>query len=251
MIESFKIMHGSDRPVHMNTALILAGGVGQRVGGDIPKQFLEVRGVPVIAYTVNAFQQNPDIDRIVVVCVDGWADEVMSYRDRFGISKLEKTIPGGWNSMQSISNGIFGLALAGDDIVIVHDSVRPLISQFVISDCIEKCRTYGNGCASIPLQETIVRTSDRISGNVNIDRSEVMRVQTPQAYRYNDLLKLYTDARRMGITDSVYVNTLMMELGGTIFFSQGSTFNIKITTPEDLRMFELFLDHGVIETPVH
>lgn len=235
----------------MNTALILAGGVGQRVGKDVPKQFLEVRGIPVIAYTLEAFEINPDIDRIAVVCIDGWEDEVMSYREKYGITKLDRTIRGGQNSMQSISNGVFGLDLDDDDIVIVHDSVRPLISQEVISDCVAKCRQYGNGCASIPLQETIVRTEDRISGKVNIDRSEVMRVQTPQAYRYGDLERLYSKARDEGITDSVYVNTLMMEFGGTIYFSKGSTYNIKITTVEDLKIFEILLDYGVIPVPRH
>lgn len=233
----------------MNTALILAGGIGQRVGGEIPKQFLKIKDIPVMAYTLNAFQNNPDIDSIAVVCVDGWSDEVLSYKERFGISKLDRVIPGGKNSMQSISNGVFGLDLADDDIVIVHDAVRPLITQDIISDCISRCREYGNGCASIQLQETIVRTKDRISGNVNIDRSEVMRVQTPQAYRYGDIRDLYSRARDAGITDSVYVNTLMMELGGTIYFSKGSTFNIKITTPEDLSLFEIFLDHGVVPMP--
>ncbi len=233
----------------MNTALILAGGIGQRVGKDIPKQFLEIRGIPIMAYTLYAFQLNPDVDRIAVVCVDGWADEVLSYRERFGITKLCQIIPGGSNSMQSISNGVMSVEAEDGDIIIVHDSVRPLISQEVISDCIAKCRIYGNGCASIPLQETIVRTSDRICGKVNIDRSEVMRVQTPQAYDYGQIRQLYSKAMELGIKDSVYVNTLMMELGGTIYFSEGSTTNIKITTASDLKLFEIFLDHGVVPVP--
>lgn len=227
----------------MNTALILAGGVGQRVGADIPKQFLEVKGTPIMAYTLSVFQKHQDIDEIVVVCVDGWHDEVLSYKEKYGISKLSKIVSGGRTGMESISNGIFALLPEAktDDVVIVHDAVRPLIDESLITDCIEKCVRYGNGCASIPLQETIVKTSDGLSGKINIDRSEVMRVQTPQAYKYGVLHDLYTQAKEKGITDSVYVNTLMMEFGNTIYFSKGSTFNIKITTPDDLGLFELLL----------
>ena len=234
--------------VKMNTAIILAGGTGQRVGGDIPKQFLTVDDVPIIAYTLSAFQNNHDIDQIVVVCVKDWENEVLRYRDEYGISKLIRVIPGGSNSMGSISNGVMGISdiMDDDDIAIIHDSVRPLITSEIISDCIRVAEINGNGCASIPMQETIVKTENRICGNINIDRSNIMRVQTPQAYRYGLLKGLYTRASEMGITDSVYTNTLMLELGGTVYFSKGSTINIKITTPDDLKLFKSLLDHYVV-----
>lgn len=234
--------------VKMNTAIILAGGTGQRVGGDIPKQFLTVDDVPILAYTLSAFQNNHDIDQIVVVCVKDWENEVLRYRDEYGISKLIRVIPGGSNSMGSISNGVMGISdiMDDDDIAIIHDSVRPLITSEIISDCIRVAEIDGNGCASIPMQETIVKTENRICGNINIDRSNIMRVQTPQAYRYGLLKRLYTRASEMGITDSVYTNTLMLELGGTVYFSKGSTINIKITTPDDLKLFKSLLDHYVV-----
>ena len=234
--------------VKMNTAIILAGGTGQRVGGDIPKQFLTVDDVPILAYTLSAFQNNHDIDQIVVVCVKDWENEVLRYRDEYGISKLIRVIPGGSNSMGSISNGVMGISdiMDDDDIAIIHDSVRPLITSEIINDCIRVAEINGNGCASIPMQETIVKTENRICGNINIDRSNIMRVQTPQAYRYGLLKGLYTRASEMGITDSVYTNTLMLELGGTVYFSKGSTINIKITTPDDLKLFKSLLDHYVV-----
>ena len=234
--------------VKMNTAIILAGGTGQRVGGDIPKQFLTVDDVPILAYTLSAFQNNHDIDQIVVVCVKDWENEVLRYRDEYGISKLIRVIPGGSNSMGSISNGVMGISdiMDDDDIAIIHDSVRPLITSEIISDCIRVAEINGNGCASNPMQETIVKTENRICGNINIDRSNIMRVQTPQAYRYGLLKGLYTRASEMGITDSVYTNTLMLELGGTVYFSKGSTINIKITTPDDLKLFKSLLDHYVV-----
>lgn len=234
--------------VKMNTAIILAGGTGQRVGGDIPKQFLTVDDVPILAYTLSAFQNNHDINQIVVVCVKDWENEVLRYRDEYGISKLIRVIPGGSNSMGSISNGVMGISdiMDDDDIAIIHDSVRPLITSEIISDCIRVAEINGNGCASIPMQETIVKTENRICGNINIDRSNIMRVQTPQAYRYGLLKGLYIRASEMGITDSVYTNTLMLELGGTVYFSKGSTINIKITTPDDLKLFKSLLDHYVV-----
>ncbi len=231
----------------MNIALILAGGIGQRVGESIPKQFIKVDGKPILTYTLQAFQNNPDVDSIVVVCVDGWSDEVLRCAEEAGITKFKGTIPGGANSMESISNGVLGLDAQESDIVIIHDSVRPLVPQRVISDCVAKCKEYGNGCAAIPLQETIVRTKDGISGNVNIDRSEIMRVQTPQAYRYDDLRSMYMEAKEKGITESIYANTLAMELGRTIYFSEGSAYNIKITTRKDLLMMSIFLKNDVID----
>ena len=145
--------------------------------------------------------------------------------------------------MESIAKGIRGISdyMGDDDIVIIHDGVRPLISEDIITDCIAVCREHGNGCASIRMQETIVRTEDGKSGNVNIDRSDVMRVQTPQAYRYADALGMYDEAERRGIRDSIYANTLLLELGGTVYFAKGSTFNLKITTAEDIDHFEAIL----------
>ncbi len=231
----------------MNTAIILAGGVGKRIGNDIPKQFLEVDGEPILAYTIQAFQDHEMIDRIVVVCVSGWEDKVRDIKERYGLSKICCIKPGGKNSMESISNGIFGIESTSspDDIVIIHDSVRPLVDEETITDCIEVCKKYGNGCASVPIQETIVKTEDHISSNVNIDRSEIMRVQTPQAYRYDIVNKLYKDAYEMGIHDSTYTNTLMMQLGHPIYLSKGSVVNIKITVIDDINLFNILLNYFV------
>lgn len=231
----------------MNTAIILAGGVGKRIGNDVPKQFLEVDGEPILAYTIQAFQDHEMIDRIVVVCVSGWEDKVRDIKERYGLSKICCIKPGGKNSMESISNGIFGIESTSspNDIVIIHDSVRPLVDEETITDCIEVCKKYGNGCASVPIQETIVKTEDHISSNANIDRSDIMRVQTPQAYRYDIVNKLYKDAYEMGIRDSTYTNTLMMQLGHPIYLSKGSVVNIKITVIDDINLFNILLNYFV------
>ncbi len=216
-----------------------------RVGKEIPKQFLMVNEKPILAHTVQAFQEHDEIDRIVIVCVSGWEDEVEHIKTKYGLDKIERIIPGGKNSMESISNGVFGIEdiSSPDDIVIIHDSVRPLIDRETISDCIAVCKKYGNGCASIPIQETVVRTDDRLSGNEDIDRSNIMRVQTPQAYRYGLVNKLYRDAYEKGIDNSIYTNTLMLSFGHPIYFSKGSLTNFKITVIDDLDLFKILLNY--------
>ena len=228
----------------MITALLLAGGIGSRVGDIIPKQFICINDVPIIVYTMYAFQQNSNIDNIAVVCLEGWESKLKEYAEKFKITKLKTIIKGGKNSQESISNGILGLRNISkpDDIVVIHDSVRPVINKELIDDCIYICKQYGNGCASIPLQETIVRTEDKIGGNINIDRSKIMRVQTPQAYRYELVQDIYETAIKNKIENSVYTNTLAIELGHTIYFSKGSIFNVKVTTPEDLELMRMFLE---------
>lgn len=228
----------------MNTAIILAGGMGTRIGTRTPKQFLEINDVPIIVYTLSVFQKHKDIDKIVVVCLKDWEKKILKFKTEYNITKLERVISGGKNSMESISNGISGIAdmMNRDDIVVIHDSVRPLISFDIITDCLKICKKYGNGCAMIDLQETIVKTKDHISGNININRSDVKRVQTPQAYNYGLVNDLYNEAHQLGITESIYTNTLLLELGGTIYFSKGSEMNLKITTPKDLDIFRILLE---------
>lgn len=234
----------------MNTAIILAGGIGSRVGGDIPKQFLTIKDVPIIAYTLEHFQRCADIDSIVVVCLKGWENEIEKCRNDFGIDKIIRVISGGKNSFESISAGVLGISDIMDPkgIVVIHDSVRPIISSEMISDCIDVAKIHGNGCASIPMNETIVKKKSKISGSENIDRSSVMRVQTPQAYRYDLISNLYSKAHEKGVSDSIYANTLFLEFGGEIFFSKGSETNLKVTSRKDLDIIEILINKGSVHS---
>ena len=120
----------------MNIALIIAGGVGNRMGQDIPKQFIHVDNCPVIIHTMMCFQKHPDIQAIAVVCLNGWETVLQSYANQFGITKLKWIFQGGSTGMESIHNGIYGLKDAGcddEDLVLIHDSIRPLLSQDIIS----------------------------------------------------------------------------------------------------------------------
>ena len=136
-----------------NIALIIAGGVGARMGQDIPKQFINVHDKPVIVYTLEAFQKHPQIDAIEVVCLDGWHDVLRAYAKQFGISKLEKVVSGGRNGQDSIRNGLYDIAERyknDDDVVLIHDAIRPMVSADVITDNIRVCRQYGNAITVVP-----------------------------------------------------------------------------------------------------
>jgi len=224
----------------MNIALIMAGGVGERTNQDIPKQFLNVFDKPIIIYTLEAFQKHPDVDAIIVSCICGWEEILWAYSKQFNIVKLRWIVPGGITGQESARNGVYALKeiCTSDDIVIIHDAIRPMVSSDIISDCIVKCRAHGTGLAAMRCQETIIQTSDGIKGDSTINRWEIMRVQTPQAYRYDKLLWVHDEAVKKGITDGVYTNTIMVDLGETVYFSLGSDNNLKITTLEDINMFK-------------
>ena len=224
----------------MNVALLLAGGNGTRTEQDIPKQFFNVYEKPIIIYTLEAFQRHPNIDGIVVSCLDGWQEILRVYANDAGITKLQKVVAGGENGQASARNALRELRgiCAEDDIVILHDAIRAMVSADIISDCIVKCRKYGSGLAAMRCQETIVKTEDGRKGDTSISRNDIMRVQTPQAYLYGKVMRAHEKALEQGITNAVYTNTLMLDLGETLYFSKGSEKNLKITTMEDVEIFK-------------
>lgn len=224
----------------MNIALILAGGSGSRTEQSIPKQFISIYEKPIIIYTLEAFQSHPEVDGIIVSCIDGWHDVLKGYAVAAGITKLRWIVSGGENGQSSARNALFTLenVCKEEDIVIIHDAVRPMISHEIITDCIAKAKQYGSGLSAVRCQETIMRTEDGETGHVGIDRNDIMRVQTPQAYCYGRVLWAHKEALKRGITNAVYTNTLMMALGEELHFSCGSNKNIKITTLEDIDIFK-------------
>lgn len=229
----------------MNVAVIIAGGSGQRMGQDIPKQFLNVFDKPILIYTLEGFQKHPQIDLIEVVCIDGWHEVVWAYAKQFNISKLKWVVSGGASVQESIRNGVYNLEATcrEDDIVIVHDGIRPLVDETVLSDVIIKCRQYGNAVTSLPYNEQIFVADDEISTMKYIPRDTLRRVSTPQAYRFGKLNWAYHEAfrRDVGIRGSSYTNTMMVELGERLYFAAGSEKNIKLTTKDDLEMFKVYL----------
>lgn len=226
-----------------NIALIIAGGAGNRMHQDIPKQFLTVNEKPVIMYTLEAFQNHPEIDSIAVVCIKGWEHVLEAYSKQFNITKLKYIIPGGINGQDSIRNGVFELEkhYKSDDIVLIHDAIRPLVSAEIISDCIAKTRQYGCAITTIPCAEAMMQTEN---GEVSIGsypRDKLRRTQTPQGFYIGKICELHRKALEAGITNSVASCTLMIEMGEQVYFSVGSEKNIKLTTVEDIDIFKALL----------
>lgn len=229
----------------MNIVLVLAGGSGSRMGQKTPKQFINVYGKPVLLYTLEGFQKHPQIDAIEVACLDGWQDTLQTYARQYGISKLRWIVPGGSTGQESIRNGVYNLEdkCNKDDIVIIHDGIRPLVDEWVLTDVIIKCKQYGNAVASLPYNEQIFVIDDGISTTKYISRETLRRVSTPQAYTFGKLLWAYKKAfaEGIGINGSHYTNTMMTELGERLFFAAGSDKNIKLTTKDDLELFKAYL----------
>lgn len=226
-----------------NISLIIAGGSGNRMHQDIPKQFITVNEKPVIIYTLEAFEKHPEIDAIAVVCIDGWEKVLWAYAKQFNISKLKYIIPGGENGQSSIRNGVMELEkhYRSDDLVLIHDAIRPMVSAEIISDNIRVARKYGSAVTVIPCAEAMMQTEDGLVSVGSYPRERLKRTQTPQAFCIGDICDLHRRALEEGITNSVASCTLKIEMGEQVYFSVGSEKNIKLTTVEDIDIFKALL----------
>lgn len=236
-----------------NIAIIIAGGVGKRMGQSIPKQFININDKPVLVYTLESFQKHPQIDAIELVCLDGWQNVARAYAEQYGISKLKWIVTGGESGQESIRNGVYNLEgkVADDDVILIHDGVRPLLNSEVISDVIVKCQKYGNAVTSMPYNEQIfvIDPDDETTTKKYIPRETLRRVSTPQAYNFALLDEKYHEAfeKKVGIYGSSYTNTMMVDLGVKLHFAAGSDMNIKLTTPENLDFFKAYLNTNHLE----
>ena len=229
----------------MNYALIIAGGSGNRMGQDIPKQFMHVDNCPIIVHTMKCFQNHPDINGIAVVCLKGWETVLQSYANQFLIDKLKWIFPGGETGMESIHNGIYGLNEAGcgdEDLVLIHDAVRPLLSQDIISSNIAICKAYGYAITGIQCREAILESEDGFASTNSIPRDKLIRTQTPQTFRLKNIIDVHEQAKLMNIENSVSSATLVAEVGNrTMHIVPGSEKNIKVTTVEDLEIIKALM----------
>lgn len=226
-----------------NIALLIAGGSGARMHQNIPKQFLTVNERPVIVYTLEVFQNHPEIDTIAVVCIEGWASVLWAYANQFNITKLKYVIQGGKNGQESIRNGVYELEkhFDSEDIVLIHDAIRPMVSAEIISDCIRVANEKGNAITVIPCAEAMIQTEDGIVSAGSYPRDQLKRTQTPQAFHIGQICDLHRRALKEGITNSIASCTLMIEMGEQVYFSNGSEKNIKLTTIEDIDIFKALL----------
>ena len=234
----------------MNIAVILAGGVGNRLGAGIPKQFVEILGKPILAYTLEPFDKHPDVDAILVVCVKPYVDYIWELKEKYGFEKLKWVTEGGATFQESVMNGMNYLSdkAQRDDTVLFHFGASPFIKPDIISDVIRVCKEKGTNAISTTdylLLSGVKKTTASVSDPENyteeyINRDTIAVMNTPHAFQYGFLEDMYKEAVETGVIDTVepHTTTLMYAMGKKIYFSKGSQDNIKITTKDDLEMFE-------------
>ena len=223
-------------------ALLLAGGKSSRMNTSRPKQYLEVNGETVLKHTMRAFQQHPLIQDIYVVCAREWEETVLDEAQSGQITKFRHAIIGGNTSFQSVRNGIAYLLRETKDtesIVLVHDAVRPLVSQDIISRNIAVCLTHGNAITAVRSQESFLVSEDGSSSNSYIPRENMLRAQTPHTFPLKTLKEMMEAAEEKGITHSQSLFTLANELGFTpLHIAQGDIMNFKLTYPNDILIYQ-------------
>ena len=226
-----------------NYVILLAGGVGKRMQSEIPKQFLEVEGKPIIVYTIENFQRNEQIEKIVVVCVKDWIEHLRNLIQKYALTKVEWITEGGDTGHDSIRNGVFFLKdkIEPDDFIIVHDAVRPILPQKAIDEVIRVAHENGNASSSIACHPPIVYTEDFKSGIKDVDREHVMLTASPQAFRYELALKCYEKAEQENKHNFTFTSSLLIHYGERVYFAKGTTSNIKVTQKEDLALFGALL----------
>lgn len=221
--------------IEMNTVLILAGGVGSRIGGIIPKQFIEIDGKPIIIYTLEKFQASKSVDEIYIVCVKEWIKELKELCEYYAISKVVEIVEGGATIFQSTKIGleVIDNRHKSNPLVLIHESVRPLITASTIDDSFKVAEKYGNAIAATVLVDEIGYNN----GTVNLFMEEGMvSIQNPHTFRLNILMNAYCDKNEhIGMNGTAL---LLYKLGEELHLSKGTPDNFKITFEQDLTRYE-------------
>ena len=235
----------------MNIALILAAGTGSRMGNaDKPKQFLPIYGKPLMIHTIEAFEMHDDIEKIVVVTSEGYEDQVKVWCKQYDLGKVKAVVHGSDSRQGSVYNGLQALRELGvkdDDIIVIHDAARPLISQNIITNNIEACKKYDAVDTVIKATDTIVASSDneRITNIPN--RSELYQGQTPQTFKFALICEAHEKAKSGQIPNVTDDTKLVISMGKDVHLVEGSKQNFKITTFDDLMMLKALLKIGKTE----
>jgi 2-C-methyl-D-erythritol 4-phosphate cytidylyltransferase len=235
----------------MNIAVIFAGGVGSRMGKkNIPKQFLIVNDKPILIHTLEKFQNNKNIDAIVLASIPKFIDYTLELAEEYGITKLKKVVGGGETGQQSIYHGLLAAKeIAKDEpsIVLVHDGVRPIIDDELIDNNIETVKKYGNSITCVECKETIVTLTAHNHISETIDRNKIRIARAPQCFMLDDILEAHEKAIAEGLNNIIDSCTLMRRYGHSLHLTMGKSENIKITTPDDYHVFKSLLDARIKE----
>lgn len=232
----------------MNIAVIFAGGVGTRMNTKtLPKQFLSMHGKPIIIYTIEHFEQHKDIDAIVVACVAEWIDYLNELLEKYNIKKVKKVVEGGSNGQLSIYNGLCAaeeVANGEKSIVLIHDGVRPLINETLISSNLESVRNNGSAITSVPVKETVLMVKDNDERRIeNIpNRANTRLARAPQSFWLDEIIEAHRKVMSEDKTDFIDSCSLMQYMGKKMYLVDGPLENIKITTPDDFYTMRALLD---------
>lgn len=231
----------------MNYALIFAGGVGSRMNSKaLPKQFLEIHGKPIIVHTIEHFEKHNEIDAICVVCLAEWQDYLKEQLKKFNIKKVSLIVEGGKTALDSQYNGLCAVNDAfnctPEDIVLIHDGVRPLINNDLISDCIAMVKEKGSAVTVSPAIETIIKTNEADEIVETIPRAECSLARAPQAFKLKDILDVHNRSMGEERRDFIDSTSMMIFYGYTISTVEGPAENIKVTTPSDFYLCRALLD---------
>ena len=228
-------------------ALVFAGGVGNRMNSKAkPKQFLEIHGKPIIVHTIEAFENHPEIDAICVVIVETWLDYMRSLVEKYNLTKVRWVIPGGVAALDSQYNGLCAISSAPEaspeDIILIHDGVRPLITEALISACIASVKEFGSGVTIAPATETIVQTNENGQIVNTIPRKECQLARAPQCFYVKDILAAHERAKAEGKYDFIDSTSMLLHFGKTVHIVEGPPENLKVTTPSDFYICRALLD---------
>ena len=228
----------------MNTAIILAGGVGSRMGVDRPKQYLIVKEKPIIVYCLEIFEKHNNIDKIVIVVSDEWKSYVEENVAEYGISKVCGYAPAGETRQHSIYNGLKATDKYADgtDVVIVHDAARPLVSDKIIDDCITGATEDDGAMPVISVKDTIYQSRDGKSIDNLLKRSELFAGQAPESFKFNKYFEIHNSVSDEEIASTAGSSEIAYRHGMKIRLVEGSERNFKITTIEDLETFETIIN---------
>lgn len=231
----------------LNIALIIAGGSGQRTHQDIPKQFLSINDKPIIIYAMEAFQAHPFVDSIIAVCIDGWHEMLRAYAKQFSISKLQAIVRGGETRRDSIKAGLNALDglydnLGTEDILLVHDANRPLVSVGMVDECIAKAKEHGACVMALPCYDWMLWTDTGMDSTTNLDKRKLVRAQTPEALTYAKVKWAYAQELPGDGNDLSSPIPILVALGEKVHFARGSERLMKITTTEDFEIIKALIN---------
>ena len=230
----------------MNIAVIFAGGVGKRMNSKVkPKQFITIQGKPIIIQTLEKFDNHQEIDAIVIACVSDWIDYLKKIIGQYHIGKVKKIVPGGRTGQLSIYEGLMAAKeVAGEEksVVLIHDGVRPLINEKLISDNIVSVKKNGSAITSVKVTETIMEVDDDGSIKYIPDRSHSRLARAPQSFWLDEILEAHNKALSEGKSDFIDSCTMMNYYGKKMYLIDGPIENIKVTTPQDFYIMRAILD---------